>query len=92
LAEEWQSNKANNTLMHKKIILLLCALMLSSCAFLVAKETAKVIDMITEEEPNLTKKEKILKKQENKMKSNKQKAKEFYCSKVKDPIKCGDLK
>jgi outer membrane murein-binding lipoprotein Lpp len=78
--------------MYKKIILLLCVLMLSGCAFLVAKETAKVIDKITEEEPNLTKKEKILKKQESKMKSNKQKAKEFYCSKVKDPIKCGDLK
>ena len=78
--------------MYKKIILLLCVLMLSGCAFLVVKETAKVIDKIIEEEPNLTKKEKILKKQESKMKSNKQKAKEFYCSKVKDPIKCGDLK
>ena len=41
--------------MYKKIILLLCALMLSSCAFMVVKETAKVIDIITEEEPNLTK-------------------------------------
>jgi outer membrane murein-binding lipoprotein Lpp len=92
LAEEWQPIKTNDTLMYKKIILLLCVLMLSGCAFLVAKETAKVIDKITEEEPNLTKKEKILKKQESKMKSNKQKAKEFYCSKVKDPIKCGDLK
>jgi hypothetical protein len=58
---------------------------------MIAKETAKVIDNITEEEPNLTKKEKILEKQERKMKSNKQKAKEFYCSKVKDPIKCKDL-
>ena len=76
--------------MYKKIIILLCALMLSSCAFLVAKETAKVIDIMTEEEPNLTKKEKILKKQERKMKSNKKKAREFYCSKVKDPIKCDE--
>jgi hypothetical protein len=67
-------------------------LMLSGCAFMVAKETAKVIDKITEEEPNLSKKEKILEKQERKMKSNKQKAKEFYCSKVKDETKCGDLK
>ena len=65
-------------------------LMLSGCAFMVAKETAKVIDKITEEEPNLSKKEKILEKQERKMKSNKQKAKEFYCSKVKDPIKCDE--
>jgi outer membrane murein-binding lipoprotein Lpp len=78
--------------MYKKIILLLCMLMLSGCAFMVAKETAKVIDKITEEEPNLSKKEKILEKQERKMKSNKQKAKEFYCSKVKDETKCGDLK
>ena len=78
--------------MYKKIILLLCVLMLNGCAFLVAKETAKVINIMTEEEPNLTKKEKILKKQEGKMKSNKQKAKEFYCSKVKDETKCGDLK
>ena len=56
---------------------------------MVAKETAKVINIITEEEPNLTKKEKILKKQQSKMKSNKRKAKEFYCSKVKDAVKCG---
>ena len=76
--------------MYKKIIILLCALMLSSCAFLVAKETAKVINIMTEEEPNLTKKEKILKKQQSKMESNKRKAKEFYCSKVKDPIKCDE--
>ena len=78
--------------MHKKIIILLCALMLSSCAFMVAKETAKVIDIVLEDNPNPTKKEKILKKQQSKMESNKRKAKEFYCSKVKDPIKCGDLK
>ena len=57
---------------------------------MVAKETAKVINIITKEEPNLTKKEKILKKQERKMKSNKEKAREFYCSKVKDPIKCDE--
>ena len=45
--------------------------MLNGCAFMVAKETVKVIDIITEGEPNPTKKEKILKKQESKMKSNK---------------------
>jgi ABC-type transporter MlaC component len=76
--------------MHKKIIILLCALMLSSCAFMVAKETAKVIDIVLEDNPNPTKKEKILKKQQSKMKSNKRKAREFYCSKVKDPIKCDE--
>ena len=64
--------------------------MLSSCAFMVAKETAKVIDIVLEDNPNPTKKEKILKKQQSKMKSNKRKAKEFYCSKVKDPIKCDE--
>jgi hypothetical protein len=58
---------------------------------MIAKETAKVIDTITGEEPNFTKKEKILKKQERKMKSNKKKAREFYCSKVKDPIKCKEM-
>ena len=57
---------------------------------MVAKETVKVIDIITEGEPNPTKKEKILKKQESKMKSNKRKAQEFYCSKVKDPVKCDE--
>ena len=74
--------------MYKKIILLLCVLMLNGCTFLVVKETAKVIDSMTEEKPNLTKKEKILKKQQKKIESHRQKAKEFYCSKVKDEIKC----
>ena len=78
--------------MYNKLIILLCALMLSGCAFMVAKETAKVIDIVLEDNPNPTKKEKILKKQQSKMKSNKRKAKEFYCSKVKDETKCGDLK
>ena len=64
--------------------------MLNGCALMVARETAKVIDIITEGEPNPTKKEKILKKQESKMKSNKRKAQEFYCSKVKDPNKCDE--
>ena len=57
---------------------------------MIAKETAKVVDIITEEEPNIAKKKKILEKQERKMKSNKQKAKDFYCSKVEDPIKCDE--
>jgi hypothetical protein len=55
---------------------------------MVAKETAKVIDTVLEGDPNPSKKEKILIKQ-NKMK---QKAREFYCSKVEDPIKCEELK
>ena len=75
----------------KLIILLLFLFSLNGCAFMIAKETAKVLNTITGEEPNFTKKEKILKKQERKMKSNKKKAREFYCSKVKDSIKCKDL-
>jgi hypothetical protein len=58
---------------------------------MVAKETAKVIDSVLEDNPNPSKKEKILIKQQSKMKSNKNKAREFYCNKVKDPIKCKDL-
>tara|TARA_R100001530_G_scaffold1955_3_gene3380 strand:+ start:379 stop:612 length:234 start_codon:yes stop_codon:yes gene_type:complete len=73
------------------IILLLFIFSLNGCAFMVAKETAKVIDTVLEDDPNPTKKEKILKKQQSKMKSNKNKAREFYCNKVKDPIKCKDL-
>ena len=72
------------------IILLLFLFSLNGCAFMVAKETVKVIDIVLEDNPNPTKKEKILKKQQSKMKSNKKKAKEFYCSKVKDPIKCDE--
>ena len=74
----------------KLIILLLFLFSLNGCAFMIAKETAKVIDIVLEDNPNPTKKEKILKKQQSKMTSNKRKAKEFYCSKVKDPIKCDE--
>ena len=56
------------------------------CTFMVAKKTAKVIDIVLEDDPNPTKKEEILIKQ-NKMK---QKAREFYCSKVHDKEKCDD--
>ena len=72
------------------VILLLILILLSTCmgcTFMVAKETVKVIDTVLEGDPNPSKKEKILIKQ-NKMK---QKAREFYCSKVEDPIKCEEL-
>ena len=62
------------------IIIVTC----TGCTFMVAKETVKVIDKVLEKEPNPEKKKKILEKQ-NKMKN---KAKEFYCSKVKDEEKC----
>tara|TARA_X000001388_G_scaffold12199_1_gene7318 strand:- start:28 stop:216 length:189 start_codon:yes stop_codon:yes gene_type:complete len=58
---------------------------LNGCAFIVAKETAKAVDIILEDDPNPEKKKKIL---ENKKKKQ-NKAKEFYCSKVKDVEKCG---
>ena len=69
--------------------LLLTVILLNTCmgcTFMIAKETAKVIDTVLEDDPNPTKKEKIIIKQ-NKMK---QKAKEFYCSKVQDKEKCDE--
>ena len=71
------------------VILLLILILLSTCmgcTFMVAKETVKVIDTVLEDDPNPTKKEKILTKQ-NRMK---EKAKEFYCSKVHDKEKCDE--
>jgi len=75
----------------KLIILFLFMFSLNGCALFVAKETAKVINIITEVDKNPNKKEKILKNKEKKKKSQNQRAKEFYCSKVKDPIKCKEL-
>ena len=51
---------------------------------MVANKTVKTIDEILETSPNPEKKKKILKKQ----KIKKDKAREFYCSKVKDKEKC----
>ena len=69
-----------------KIILILVLLFNSGCALMVAKETAKAIDVILEDTPNPEKKKKIL---ENKKKKQ-NKAKDFYCSKVNDEEKCGN--
>ena len=60
--------------------------LLQGCTYFVAKETEKVVDIILEDDPNPEKKKKILEKQ----KIKKNKAKEFYCSKVKDEEKCGN--
>jgi len=68
--------------MYKIIIIFL---FLNSCTYFVAKETIQVIDEALEQSPNPEKKKKILEKQ----KIKKDKAKEFYCSKVKDKEKCG---
>jgi len=74
---------------YKFFVILLLVLILFStctgCAFIVAKETAKAISIVLEDDPNATKKEKIIIKQ-NRMK---EKAREFYCSKVQDEEKCG---
>jgi len=61
-------------------------LFLNSCTYFVAKETIEVIDNVLEQSPNPEKKKKILEKQ----KIKKDKAREFYCSKVKDEEKCGN--
>ena len=66
--------------------ILIIFLFLNSCTYFVAKETIEVIDNALETSPNPEKKKKILEKQ----KIKKDKAKEFYCSKVKDEEKCGN--
>ena len=69
-------------------MLFLILILLNTCAgctYFVAKETIQVIDDALESSPNPEKKKKIL---ENKKKKQ-NKAKEFYCSKVKDVEKCG---
>ena len=80
--------------MYKFFVILLLLLILlvtcNGCAFMVAKETVKVIDTVLEGEPNPTKKEKILVNKKKKMESQKERAREFYCSKVKDKEKCGN--
>ncbi len=60
--------------------------LLQGCTYFVAKETIHAIDEALETSPNPEKKKKILEKQ----KIKKNKAKEFYCSKVKDEEKCGN--
>ena len=69
-----------------KILLVLALLFNSGCALLVANKTVKTIDEILETSPNPEKKKKILEKQ----KIKKNKAREFYCSKVEDKEKCND--
>ena len=71
--------------MYKVLILLV--FLLPGCTYFIAKETVKTIDEVLETSPNPEKKKKIL---ENK-KKKKNKAKEFYCSKVKDKEKCNNV-
>ena len=76
------------TMLMATILVLLMIGNLYGCAFMVAKETVKVVDIVLEGEVNPDKKRKILEKQNIKKESNKKKAQEFYCSKIKDPVKC----
>ena len=71
--------------MYKVLILLV--FLLSGCTYFIAKETVKTIDEVLETSPNPEKKKRIL---ENKKKKQ-NKAKEFYCSKVKDKEKCNNV-
>ena len=73
-----------------KIFLILAFLFTNGVALMVAKETAKVLDTVLEEKPNPTKKEKILENKKKKKESLNNRAKEFYCSKVKDKEKCNE--
>jgi hypothetical protein len=71
-----------------KIFLILAFLFTNGCAIMVAKETAKVVDIVLDDDPNPNKKKKIINNKKKKEKSLKERAKEFYCSKVKDKEKC----
>jgi len=71
------------------VMLFLILILLNTCAgctYMIAKETVKAIDMALDDSPNPEKKKKILEKKKLKQ----DKAKEFYCSKVKDKEKCGN--
>ena len=72
--------------MYKFFVILMLLSTCTGCALMVAKETVKAVDIILEDDPNPEKKKKILEKK--KIKQNK--AREFYCSKVKDKEKCND--
>ena len=72
------------------LLILILLFTCTGCALFVAKETAKVVEIVWEEEPNPDKKKKILKNKNEKIKSQNERAKEFYCSKVKNTEKCKD--
>ena len=78
------------TMLLTTILVLFMIGNLYGCAFMVAKETVKVVDIVLDGEPNPDKKRKILEKQNIKKESNKKKAQEFYCNKVKDKEKCNE--
>ena len=72
------------------LLILILLFTCTGCALFVAKETAKVVEIVLEEEPNPDKKKKIIDNKNEKIKSQNERAKEFYCSKVKNTEKCKD--
>tara|TARA_R110000765_G_scaffold426357_1_gene541696 strand:+ start:1460 stop:1687 length:228 start_codon:yes stop_codon:yes gene_type:complete len=72
----------------KLIILFLFILSLNGCTYFAFKTTTKVIEEVTEEDVNPEKKKKILNNKKEKEKKQNERAKDFYCSKVKDLKKC----
>ncbi len=80
--------------MYKFFVMLLLVLILLStcmgCAIMVAKETAKVVDIVLEDDPNPNKKKKIIENKNKKEKSLKERARDFYCSKVNNSEKCDE--
>ena len=78
------------TMLMTTILVLFMIGNLYGCAFMVAKETAKVVDIVLEDDPNPSKKEMIFKQQNDKKESHRNKAKEFFCEKVEDHPKCDD--
>ena len=73
------------------LLLIILLFNIYGCAFLVAKETAKVVNIITDKDKNPEKKKKIIDNKNKKKDSLKERAREFYCSKVKAPVKCKEL-
>ena len=65
-----------------------CEFNIYGCTYFAFKTTTKVIEEVTEEDVNPKKKKKILDNKKEKEKKHNERAKDFYCSKVNDPIKC----
>ena len=77
--------------MIRYLLLIILLFNIYGCTYFAFKTTTKVIEEVTEEDINPEKKQKILNNKNKKKDSLKERAREFYCSKVKDPIKCEEL-
>ena len=72
----------------KYLLLIVLVFNTYGCTYFAFKTTTKVIEEVTEEDVNPEKKQKILNNKKEKEKKQNERAKEFYCGKVNDPIKC----